>query len=273
VPSVRWVTVVILLVFGLLSIALFSASASNDVAQYYGNNSNDGTLRRIHVPILMYHYVSPLPQDADEYRVDLTVTPGAFRAHIQYLYDEGYETISLRQLYDALTFGEALPARPVVLTFDDGYIDHYEHAFPILQEYDFTGTFFIITGRSDSGSPDYLNWSQIVEMAAAGMSMESHSKDHFDLRDRDREFLVYQVLGSIESLEAHTGQEVFAFCYPSGRYDDATLAVVEQSTALAAVTTQHGSYHTSSNMLELGRLRISGNVGTSSLARLLNPDG
>ncbi len=216
----------------------------------------DGTLRRIRVPILMYHYVSTLPDDADDIRIGLTVTPPVFRQQMAYLHDNGYTTISLYQLYDALMTGEPLPAKPVVLTFDDGYRDHYQEAFPILREFGFTGTFFVITETADTNNPAHLSWSQIAEMAAAGMHMESHSKSHPDMRERDHDFLVYQVLGSLESLEAHTGVRARMFCYPVGRYDPAVLAVLEQANVLLAVTTQSGVYHTTSDPLELPRVRV-----------------
>jgi hypothetical protein len=168
----------------------------------------DGTLRRIRVPILMYHYVSYLPSDADEYRRDLTITPDMFLAHLAYLKQQGYETISLYQLDEALVNGTPIPPKPVILSFDDGYIDHYVNVFPALKAYGFTGTFFVITGLADANRPDYLNWRQIREMADAGMSMESHTKDHVDLRGKDYHFLVYQLLGSLESLSAYTGRSV-----------------------------------------------------------------
>ena len=164
--------------------------------------TSDGTLRRIRVPILMYHYISSLPADADDYRINLTLEPDVFRAHMHYLHDEGYTTISLYQLHIALLQGTQLPPKPIILTFDDGYIDHYTNVSPVLKEYGFTGTFFIITERADDNNPTYMNWSQISEMARAGMSMESHSKTHADLRGRSYDFLVYELLGSLESLQA-----------------------------------------------------------------------
>jgi peptidoglycan/xylan/chitin deacetylase (PgdA/CDA1 family) len=229
----------------------------------------DGTLRRIQVPILMYHYVSELPPDADVYRVDLTILPEMFRAHMQYLHESGYTTISLDDLDNALLYGAPLPPRPVILTFDDGYIDHYTHVLPILREFGFTGTFFIITGRADSGDPAYMNWTQVAEMAAAGMTIGSHTKNHPDLRNRDYDFLVYELLGSMESLEAHTGQPVTTFSYPAGRYDDAALAVLRTLPIRRAVTTHSGVFQTTDNRLELPRLRISGDTGVSGLAYLL----
>lgn len=229
----------------------------------------DGTLRRIHVPVLMYHYVGDLPEDSDIYRTDLTLDPGVFRGHLEYLRDENYTTISLYDLYDALVYGRELPPRPIVLTFDDGHIDHYENVFPLLREFDFTGTFFIITQTADEANVDYVTWAQIQEMAAAGMSMESHTKTHIDLRDRDHDRLVYEILGSIESLRAHTGQPTRMFAYPAGRYDENTLAVLGQAGVQIALTTQYGAYHTSDNLLELPRLRISRDTGVPGLDHLL----
>ena len=230
----------------------------------------DGTLRRIHVPVLMYHYVSELPPDADEFRQDLTITPNVFRAHMAYLQEQGYTTISLYQLHEALLTGAELPPRPVVLTFDDGHIDHYLNVLPVLQDFGFTGTFFIITNLADVGHPDYVSWQQIQTMAAAGMDMESHTKSHRDLRERDADLLIYEILGSIESLEAHLQRPVRLFAYPAGRYDDLTLAVLGSTPVLRALTTRFGAYHTSDNRLELPRLRISGDMGVAGLAHLLD---
>lgn len=229
----------------------------------------DGTYRRIRVPILMYHYVSDPPPDADVYRVDLSLSPDTFRAHMDYLFYQGYTTISLYQLHDALMTGAPLPARPVVLTFDDGYTDHYTNVFPVLKEFGFTGTFFIITGRPDHSSPEYMSWEQVSEMAQAGMSMESHTRDHPSLDGRDYDFLVYQLLGAQESLEYYTGRQPHMLAYPGGRYDAQTLAVLQTMPVWRAVTTQPGNYHTTDNLLEMPRLRISRDTGVPGLAQLL----
>jgi peptidoglycan/xylan/chitin deacetylase (PgdA/CDA1 family) len=235
-----------------------------------GITVSDGTLRRIWVPILMYHYVSTLPPDADDYRIGLTVEPDLFRAHLQYLYDAGYTTTSLYELNEALLIGTPLPPKPVILTFDDGYIDHYATVFPILKEFGFTGTFFIITGRADTDDPNYLSWGQIQEMASAGMSMESHTKTHADLRARSYDFLVYELLGSIESLRAHTGQPTRMFCFPAGRYDERTLEVLQSLSTWRAVTTHFGALHTTDNLLELPRLRVTGKMNVVGFANLLS---
>jgi peptidoglycan/xylan/chitin deacetylase (PgdA/CDA1 family) len=229
----------------------------------------DGTYRRMRVPILMYHYVGDLPEDADATRTDLTLSPDTFRAHLDYLFYQGYTPISLYQLDEALMTGTALPPKPVVLTFDDGYADHYTNVLPALSRYGFTATFFIITGTADAGNPNHLPWPQIRAMAEAGMDMESHTKTHPDLRGRDYDFLVYQLLGSFESLRAYTGRVSHMFAYPAGRYDDTALAVLETMPVWRAVTTQPGVVQTSDNRLELPRQRVHNYTGVNGLAELL----
>jgi peptidoglycan/xylan/chitin deacetylase (PgdA/CDA1 family) len=210
-----------------------------------------------------------LPADADATRVQLTVEPNMFRAHLRYLEENGYNTISLYQLEAALLYGTPLPPRPVILTFDDGYIDHYTNVFPALKERAFIATFFVITGRADTNDPAYLNWSQISEMAAAGMSMESHTKTHRDLRERDYDFLVYELLGSLESLGAHTTTPPHMFAYPVGHYDDLTLTVLSELPVWRAVTTENGTLHTTDNRLLVPRVRINGDTSVGALASLL----
>ncbi len=232
----------------------------------------DGTLRRIRVPILMYHYVSPLPPNADQFRVELTISPEAFRAHAEYLFFEGYSTISFYQLNEALLNGLPLPPKPIILTFDDGYIDHYTNVLPTLQERGFTATFFIITGLVDAADPAYLSWEQIQEMAAAGMDIEPHTKNHLSLREREYDFLVYEMLGSIESLRAYLGRTPHILAYPVGQFDEETLTVARQLPIWRAVTTQPGRYHTTDNRLELDRVRITGGMSAAGLASLLNSE-
>lgn len=229
----------------------------------------DGTLRRIRVPILMYHYVSVPPPDADVYRVELSVTPEIFRSHMQHLHDASYMPISVGQLDEALRRGTPLPDKSVILTFDDGHLDHYTNVFPVLNEFGFTATFFVITARLDERNADYISWEQAQEMVAAGMQIEPHTKNHFDLRNRSRDFLVYEITGSIESITAHIDSEPNVFSYPAGRYDDNTLQVVGESNIRRAVTTQPGTLHTTHNQLEMRRLRITGNMSVAGLDYLL----
>ena len=138
----------------------------------------DGVARTLQVPILMYHYISAPPAGADIYRRDLSVTPALFESHLKYLTDAGYHAITLDDLLYALAQGRELPAKPVILTFDDGYEDNYTNAFPLLQKYNMVGHFFIISDFVNQERPGYMTWPQIEEMAAAGQRFGSHSRDH-----------------------------------------------------------------------------------------------
>lgn len=249
-----------------LSIHIGSAEETADA----GTLAGDGTLRRIRVPILMYHYVGALPSDADDVRINLTISTDYFREHLEFLKSEGYSTISLYEIAQALTNGTQLPLKPIVLSFDDGHIDHYTNAYPLLKEFGYTGTFFIITQFADDNVQGHLTWEQIQEMAANGMSIESHTKTHPNLQDRDNDFLVYQILGSVESLEYYTQQDIYGFSYPAGRYDENVINLLKTTNIQFAVTTQYGAYHTSTDMLEAPRLRITNNMNAVGLASLLN---
>ena len=110
----------------------------------------------VHVPILMYHYVDETPPPAGPYADALTVRTGDFEAEMQYLVDNAYHTVSLADVYLAMAGREELPSKPVVLTFDDGGLDNYQVAFPLLKQNGLTATFFVITGTCGQGGPDGL---------------------------------------------------------------------------------------------------------------------
>lgn len=212
----------------------------------------------VRVPILMYHYISDLPPDADVYRRDLTVRPEVFAGHLDYLKQQGYSTVRLADIYETLTTGKPLPEKPIVLTFDDGYKDAYTNVLPMLLEYGFVGEFFVLATPAHYEAPAYLTWDEIRAMADAGMSMQAHGRDHYDLTNRPYDFLVYQILGSREAIEAHTDQPVRFFCYPSGRYDDDAISVVASAGYWGAVTTEWGTSLRLDNRYRWPRIRIRG---------------
>ena len=221
------------------------------------------------MPILMYHYISELPPDADIYRRDLTVTPEHFEAQLGYLRDQGYQTVTLANVHATLTTGKPLPARPIVLTFDDGYKDAYTHALPLLQAYGFVGEFFVLATPAHYEAPAYMTWAEMRTMADAGMSFQAHGRDHYDLTNRPYDFLVYQILGAKEAVEAHTDRPVTFFCYPSGRHDAAAEAVVESAGYLGAVTTAWGTELRLDNLYTWPRIRVKGAWGTAEFASVL----
>ena len=230
----------------------------------------DGVVREANIPILMYHYISEPPSSANKIRENLSVPPSEFEAHLQYLKNNGYHTISLHQLLLNLTRGEPLPQKPIILTFDDGYRDNYENAFPLLQKYGFTATFFLITNFIDEGRPAYLTWNQVKELARAGNEIGAHSRDHPDLRGRDTDFLVWQILGSKEAIQNGAGVTPRFFSYPSGKYDENTIAILASAHYWGAVTVQQGVHQSSQHPFQLERIRIDGSYGANELGWVLN---
>lgn len=224
------------------------------------------------VPILMYHYVSELPPDADAYRRDLTVPPAQFEAQLSYLDEADYHPITLMDLYLHLAEGYPLPENPVILTFDDGYRDAYDVVFPRLLAHGFTGTFFVLATPAHYESDVYLTWSQMEEMSRAGMDIQAHGRDHVDLRGRSYDFLVYQTLGIQEAIKFHTGQTPRFFCYPSGRWDGDVIEVLDSAGYWGAVTTEWGTTHTYGDRFEMSRLRVHGEESLRSFVDRLEGD-
>ena len=221
------------------------------------------------VPILMYHYVSELPPDADSIRRDLTVLPENFAAQLDYLAAAGYHTITLSDMYHHFAQGYPLPEKPIVLTFDDGYRDAYTVVFPMLLERGMTGTFFVLATPTHYESPDYITWDHMREMSRAGMDIQAHGRDHVDLRNRSNDFLVYQILGIQEAILINVGHLPRFFCYPSGQYDQDVIAVLKSAGYWGAVTTAHGADHTLAGLFEMPRLRIHGYDTLESFAARL----
>jgi peptidoglycan/xylan/chitin deacetylase (PgdA/CDA1 family) len=225
------------------------------------------------VPILMYHYISKPPEDADEYRTDLSVTPDQFREQLSYLKDNGYTTIDLYDLSQAIVSQIELPEKPIILTFDDGYLDNYENAFPVLQEFGYEGTFFVVTEFIDKQREGYMTWAMVEEMARSGMRMESHSRTHPDLRGISRERLIWEILGSQETLAAHIGYIPRYFCHPGGWYDEATIQMLQELNFWGATTTQNGSWHGFDDRFEWRRVRIRNTTSLDEFARLVDLEG
>lgn len=224
------------------------------------------TRRTIRVPILMYHYISVPPPDADKYRLDLSVTPANFRAQVEYLLAEGYRPITVADLADYLRRGTPLPPNPIILTFDDGYLDNYENAFPTLKEYQVPATFFVITDFVDQKKPGYMTWDQLEELAIEGMEIGAHTMTHADLQGKSRAFQASEIAGSKATIEARIGTPVKSFCYPAGKYDARTLDIVRSVGYQAAVTTDQGTRHSSDTIFELRRIRVRGAYSANDLA-------
>ncbi|MFC2036518.1 polysaccharide deacetylase family protein [Chloroflexota bacterium] len=221
------------------------------------------------MPILMYHHIDDAPPGANAIRRDLSVSPAKFEEQLRYLRQEGYIAITLNDLALHLTVGKPLPPRPVILTFDDGYADAYTHAYPLLQRYGFSGTFFVISEPMDNQDPSFVSWDQVKEMHAGGMKFEPHSYNHPDMRNRDFDFVVFQILAPKEAIEARTRETCRFFAYPSGRYDQFVIDVLRSAHFWGGVLTEQGATHTAGDLFTLRRVRIHGGDDLDSFIRTL----
>lgn len=227
-------------------------------------------MRQMRVPVLMYHYVSLPPPDADAIRLDLSVTPQTFDEQMAFLLSNGYHTVRVSDVVDHQLYGAPLPEKPIVLTFDDGYADNYKAAFPILEKYGMTATFYVIAKFTEDQRPGYATWDQLREMASAGMEIGSHSIDHLDLRGQSIAFQTNQIADSKQIIESRLGNAIKTFSYPSGRYDANTIAVLRANGYLGAVTEIEGLQQTTDNVFEMRRVRIRGSYSLTEYAYWLN---
>jgi peptidoglycan/xylan/chitin deacetylase (PgdA/CDA1 family) len=223
----------------------------------------------LRVPVLMYHYISAVPpeQANDRFAVDLRVPPDLFEQHLVYLESHGYTTISVPRLWDALNGGAALPERPVILTFDDGYADAYTNAFPLLRKHRVVGTFFVTCNLI--GRPGYMTWDQVRELDAAGMDIQSHAMDHKPMSAFTLAGLAYQMGQARATLAQHLGHEVRFFAYPAGDYNATAINGLVANGYYAAFLKSGGSSQSADWRYQLRRARVTGYAGVDTFAAAL----
>ena len=196
----------------------------------------------IFVPILMYHYIRDYTNQDDQLGIGLSVAPSVFSQQLQDLKKAGYRSISLNDFA-----AKKYDSKSVVITFDDGYEDHYINALPILKELGMTGTFFIV--RNFVGTPGYMSRSQIDELRQSGMEIGGHSVGHKNLANLEYEAAVRDISTSLLGTDN-------IFCYPSGKYSPTTLDIVSGLGVMASVTTNYGIATDKSAVQELPRIRV-----------------
>lgn len=219
----------------------------------------------VRVPILMYHRIDWLPANPDALRRSLSITPSEFDSQVRFLKERGFTAVTLADVYEALQGKRKLPPKPVVLTFDDGYVDNYANAFPVLKRYGFSGTFFVLTDVAGTG--EYMSWEQLKEMHAAGMKIESHGRTHLDLAKLSSAGMSSQIKGARDAIEARLGATPRFYAYPSGSYNRDVIETVKTNGYLAAVTTVYGTDHTLQKAYELKRVRVDGRESFAAFAR------
>ena len=229
---------------------------------YYPAIGGDGS-RSFRVNALMFHYVEWLPPNPDALRSDLTVSPKDFEDMLKYLKANAYNTITARDLWWALDQAKPLPPKPVMLTFDDGYISHHDVVLPLLKAYGMTGTFAVTANLIEK--PGYMTKAMVRELADAGMDVESHAVDHYSINMLSFADQVYQLCTSRRILSDWTGTDVRHFIFPSGDYLPLPSAALSRCGYLTAYRKDGGSFETSNEMYALRRARVRGQQGLSAL--------
>lgn len=179
------------------------------------------------LPVLMYHHIGPIVPGTN---LALTVTAFQFERQLRYLKRHGYTTILPSDWLSYVERGKLLPEKPILLTFDDAYLDLVQYCFPLLKKYGFTGVVFVPTANiAGTNEWDQANWprphkllsaEQIAEWAAQGIDFGGHTRTHPDLRYLTPEEMEQELEGGKRDLEVILGRPVVSFAYPYGHYGD-----------------------------------------------------
>ena len=217
------------------------------------------------VPILYYHSVM------QEKGNDLRMPPEQFEAQMAYLHDRGYQSVSLEQLYLASNGRGTLPAKPFVITFDDGYVDNFTNAFPILAKHGFTATVFMITNYIDGEG--FMTRGQLKELVANGWEIESHTTSHPYLTKVDPITVLSELNLSKELLEKELGKPVKFFAYPYGDLNSNVVQAVKETGHLMAVSTQRGWADVKTDAWSVHRIYCYASMGMNEFShRMQDPN-
>jgi peptidoglycan/xylan/chitin deacetylase (PgdA/CDA1 family) len=188
------------------------------------------------VPILMYHLVANPP--AGEPYPQLYVRPRDFRLQMAWLARHGYHAVTLDQAYAYWHGASTLPRKPVVISFDDGYLSQYTRAFPVLRRRRWPGVLNMEVNFLDTVG-GLLPW-RVRSLIESGWELDAHTITHPDLTTLAPAELWREVDGSRVRLRRRFHVPVSFFCYPAGRYDSTVIAAVRRAGFLGATTTTYG---------------------------------
>jgi peptidoglycan/xylan/chitin deacetylase (PgdA/CDA1 family) len=223
--------------------------------------------------VLYYHRIDDEPHRS-------CVTPQAFREQMQYLRDHGYRVVALDDIATALTRGLPFPPNTIAVTFDDGFADNYERAFPVLAALGLPATIFVtvdaVGGRltvlrdRPDGVPA-LTWEQIRAMLrAGGMAIGSHTRTHRELTALPAAAVRDELVQSREIIAAETGVVPDLFCYPRGAANAAVHAAVRAAGYRLACGTRAGGVTPHSDPLSVARTFVARDDGLMDFARKLD---
>lgn len=213
----------------------------------------------IRVPVLMYHAVDSEPWGHRE----LFVTPEVMEQHLQFLLDNGYDPIFFEDLPNLEQYD-----KPVILTFDDGYRNNYTELYPLLQKYQVKATIFIVTSsigtKETSMTPE-----QVKELADSGLvSIQSHTVNHRVLKGLSEEEQRLEMEQSKLLVTRLTGREPFVVSYPTGVYDENTLALAQEFYRFGVIVLR-GDYITGADPWTIRRYNVRDTTPMEDLALMV----
>ena len=210
--------------------------------------------REYRVPILMYHRIVPLSEAGQEPN-GLLIPPEIFTAQMQALSDAGWRTITLGELAQDMQDGTPPPARTFVITIDDGWWDGYTYAFPIMRQFGFVATYFVVASRI--GQKDGLFPSDLQDLVAAGDEIGNHTENHVSLQTVNLARAKTEVDDASNRIAEVTGIRPVSLSYPMGGINQvALLAVSECPDLKIAVTEGWGVTESWLNRFNSPRVRV-----------------
>ena len=226
----------------------------------------------IRLPVLLYHHVGPRATPAHP---ELTVSPERFERQVRWLAARGYTGIGAADWLGWLRDGKALPPKPILLTFDDGYADLAEHALPVLRHYGFSAVVYIITAKVGGTvawdeprrqeAYTLMTAGQIRDWAASGIEFGAHTRTHSDLASLHPAQCQEEILGSKDELERITGETPLSFAYPFGSLNETAKAYVRSGFALA-MSCDEGVNDLSTDAYQLKRTMVQPHDSIAALA-------
>jgi peptidoglycan/xylan/chitin deacetylase (PgdA/CDA1 family) len=232
----------------------------------------------VRVPILLYHVIAvPSPGTPNQ---SLWVDPSELAAELDWLDADGYTAVTLDQWWDAWHGGPPLPARPIVISFDDGFDGWYWYAAPALAAHGWAGVMNLTLTHLGSAERAPVNpqdspavWKlqpwMVDRLLAAGWELDSHTLTHPHLTRISPADLVAEIRRTRATLQHRFDVPADVFCYPYGEYDRAVTAEVAASGYRAAVTTRRGVASSAGDPFLLPRITISRGDGVAGLRRAL----
>jgi peptidoglycan/xylan/chitin deacetylase (PgdA/CDA1 family) len=221
--------------------------ASHSVPTPIASVSPDQT-GEVSIPVLNYHSIGVTKGNT------LVLDPKKLTQQMDYLAEQGYSPLTLSDFILLLEKKKPAPARPVLLTFDDGYIDNYEQAMPILKRHGFPATIFISPGTI--GQEGKLNWKQIKEMHEAGWDIQPHGMTHPHLPELSAAEQKEEITHSRLQIEQQLGTKADIFCYPFGEFNKQTLTILKEEGFRYAFTIRQGRTASSQDPFHLKRIYV-----------------